>query len=323
MDISSIQKRVASARELIDPMFLNTPQFRAGALASLIGQAPVVKVETVNPIRSFKGRGASLVLNSVPAGTELVCASVGNFGQGMAYAAARRAVLLTVFLSENANPLKASRIEKFGAKIIRAGTDFDAAKDAARDYARDRNVAFIEDGSALDVTVGAATIGMEMVHHFEGFDTIFVPVGNGALLNGVSAAIKKWRPETRVIGVCADGAPAMAMSWKQGKPIDTPSLATEAEGIAVRAVVPEAVELMSELADDMLLVSDRAMISAVKACFRELGLVVEPAGAAGLAAMLEHPEAVADRNAATILCGGNLSPAQIDAWLVDDPTPSA
>lgn len=312
---ADISDQIVAAYERIAPEFRDTPQFKADALKERLGVSPLIKVETVNPIRSFKGRGASLLMSSVEPGAELVCASVGNFGQGMAYAARARRAELTVFLSENANPLKVDRIKAFGAKIIRTGSDFDAAKHEAKAFAQTSGALFIEDGAAPEITIGAGTIGMELLTGHNSFDVIFVPVGNGALLNGVASWIRKHSASTRIIGVCSQGAPAMAMSWKEGRLISTPDAATIADGIAVREPVPEAVAQMRGLADDMLLVSDASIIEAVKLCFDTLGLLVEPAGAAGIAALIEHRGAFDETDVATILCGGNIAAPQIREWI--------
>ncbi|QTD57317.1 threonine ammonia-lyase [Parasphingorhabdus cellanae] len=315
MKSADIQDQIYAARSGIDKVFLDTPQFKADVLSAHLGKAPILKVETVNPIRSFKGRGACLLVGAAEPNTPLVCASVGNFGQGMAYAARVRGVPLTVFLAEDANPLKVERIRSLGATVVQYGADFDAAKSAARDFAHAKGHAFVEDGAASAITIGAGTIGMEMLASKEKLGAIVVPVGNGALLNGVASWIKTHQPGVRVIGVCSRAAPAMAMSWKEGRSISTAETSTVAEGIAVREPVPEAVDLMQELADDILLVSDKSMIQAVQLCFQELGLLVEPAGAAGLAALIEHPDAIPEVEVATILCGGNVSKAQVKAWI--------
>ncbi|GAA0465582.1 pyridoxal-phosphate dependent enzyme [Parasphingorhabdus litoris] len=315
MESANIQDQILTARSCIDKVFLDTPQFKAETLLPQLGKAPLLKVETINPIRSFKGRGACLLVDAAKPNASLVCASVGNFGQGMAYAARVREVPITVFLAENANPLKVNRIRSLGATVIQTGFDFDAAKFAAREFAHTKGHSFVEDGAASAITIGAGTIGMEMLAGKEEFGAVYVPVGNGALLNGVASWIKTHQPGIRVVGVCSEAAPAMAMSWKAGRPISTAETSTVAEGIAVREPVPEAVELMQELADDMLLVSDRAMIQAVQHCFNELGLLVEPSGAAGLAALIEHPDAIPETEVATILCGGNVSESQVKTWI--------
>ncbi|WP_109354040.1 threonine/serine dehydratase [Sphingorhabdus sp. EL138] len=315
MKIADVSDGILAASSRIDPEFRDTPQFKADALSERLGKSPLLKIETVNPIRSFKGRGASLLIDAAEPGTQLICASVGNFGQGMAYAARARQVPLTVFLAGNANPLKVERVKSFGAQIVQTGNDFDAAKLAAKSFAQSNGYSFIEDGAAPEVTIGAGTIGLEMLAGNHRFSTILVPVGNGALLNGVASWIKSQDRGIRVVGVCSQGAPAMAMSWREGRSISTPDVSTIADGIAVREPVPEAVTLMQGLADDILLVSDAAIIEAVQLCFDKLGLLVEPAGAAGLATLIEHPESFPEDDVATILCGGNIAPQHLKAWI--------
>jgi threonine dehydratase len=307
--------RIAAASTVIDPVFLNSPQFMAESLGAQLGCRLLVKVETVNPIRSFKGRGAELVCAGLPPGERLVCASAGNFGQGMAFAARRRGLRLTVFTATNANPLKVERIRALGAELRQAGHDFDAAKQAARAFAAAEGVRFVEDSRDLETAEGAGTIAVELLRWPEPIDTLLVPLGNGALLAGVAHWMKAHSPATAVIGVCAFGAPAMERALRTGLPEATERADTIADGIAVRVPVPEALTDLRDLVDDVLLVDDSAMVVAMRLAHRHLGLVLEPSGAVCLGALLSDRERWQGRFIATILCGGNLTPEQIAHWL--------
>lgn len=302
----------------IDPVFRDTPQFESPAVSRACGARVVLKVETVNPIRSFKGRGTDWLCErlALPAGTELICASAGNFGQGLAWAGGKRGLRVTVFAARTANPFKIERMRSFGAEVRLEGEDFDAAKEVARAHAAATGARFIEDGRDPPISEGAGTIAVELARWPEPFDALLVPIGDGALIAGIGTWAKARMPETRIIGVCAAGAPAVALSWRAGKPVATPAADTIADGISCRAPVPEALADIQPVVDDVVLVEDGSMLDAMRLLFRETGLVVEPAGAAGLAALLEHGGRWRGARVGTPVCGGNLTGEQVARWLV-------
>src|SRR5439155_24099054 len=240
--------RIREAAKVIDPVFLHTPQYECEPLSERLGTRTVLKVESINPIRSFKGRGTDYLLHRLVA-TEpgFVCASAGNFGQGMAYACRKRGVPLTVFAARGANPLKIERMRALGATVTLRGDDFDQAKDAAKASARENGQIYIEDGRLGAIAEGAATMAVELTEG-ERLEAIFVPLGNGSLVNGIGTWLKHASPKTRVVAVCAASAPSMALSWRAGRPVDAPS-DTIADGIAVRVPVPDAVALMPATVD--------------------------------------------------------------------------
>ena len=267
--------RIQAAAQTIDPVFLNSPQFESDSIGNELGFRIVLKVETVNPIRSFKGRGADFLVAGLPANPpKLVCASAGNFGQGMAHAARKRGLPLVVFAAQTANRLKLDRMRQLGADVRLAGCDFDEAKQQARVFAEESDALFVEDGREPAISEGAGTIGVELCRWPVPFDVALVPLGNGALLAGIGTWMKAHSPATRIIGVCAAGAPAMALSLKRGAPESTDSATTIADGIAVRVPVPEALEQLAGVVDEMLLVEDDALIAAMQLAFRHHGLVI-------------------------------------------------
>jgi threonine dehydratase len=311
--------RIEEAARCIDPVFLGSPQYEAEALGDDLGLRQVCKVETANPIRSFKGRGTDYLLHRLGGEAErLVCASAGNFGQGLAYAARKRNVPLTVFAARSASPAKVESMRRLGAEVRLEGEDFDEAKAAARSLAESKGWRFVEDGREVEVAEGAGTIALELCRWPEPFDALLVPLGNGALLSGVGTWMKAHAPSTAVIGVCAEGAPAMALSLREGITRTTEKVDTIADGIAVRVPVEEALSDLSGIVDDVLLVDDESMVEAMRLLFWKMGLVVEPAGAAGLAALLAHRERFAGTLVATPLCGSNLTGQQVRRWLLDD-----
>jgi threonine dehydratase len=316
MDAAIEIGRIREAAEVIDPVFLNTPQYLCEPLNERLGVATVLKVESVNPIRSFKGRGTEYLLHRLgpqPAG--LVCASAGNFGQGMAYAARSRGVSLTVFAALTANPLKVDRMRGLGAKVVLDGRDFDEAKDGAMRHAKDVGAFYVEDGLLGPIAEGAGTIALELLRLTEPLDAVLVPLGNGSLINGMGLWLKRASPATRIIGVCPAGAPAMEISWRAGKPISTDSTDTIADGISVRVPVPEALEIMRTAVDEVMLVTDAEVIEAMRLLHSAAGVVVEPAGAAGIAAIAKWRNELAGKRVAVPLTGGNITDEQMRLWL--------
>ncbi|MDA0699811.1 MAG: pyridoxal-phosphate dependent enzyme [bacterium] len=312
-------QRIEEAVRLIDPVFLGSPQYECEPLSDALGVRLVLKVETCNPIRSFKGRGADLFLARDADDAPLVCASAGNFGQAMAYACRSRALRLTVFAAESANPLKLARMRELGADVRLGGSDFDAAKSGARRYADERGLRFVEDGREPAISEGAGTIALELLAAEPGLDVVFVPLGNGALAAGIATVLRARHPSVRVVAVAARGAPAMVDSLRVGHVMETPRVETMADGIAVRVPVPEALLDLAGQLDDTRLVDDADLVRAMRLVHRHAGIVVEPAGVAGVAALLADAHEWRGARVATVLCGGNLTPEQVSAWILPGP----
>lgn len=275
----------------------------------------ILKVETLNPIRSFKGRGAEELVRRLGTGNQpLVCASAGNFGQGLAYAAQASGRAVHVFAAEGANALKVERMRRLGAEVRIGGADFDGAKERARAYADSCGARFVEDGREPAISEGAGAIAVELLRASAPLDAIFVPVGNGGLIAGIAHWVAATAPTTRVIGVCAAGAPAMQRSFHACAPISAPAR-TIADGIAVRVPVPEALDDISGVVHDVVLVDDARIVASMQLIHRVLGLAIEPAGAVGFAALIERGHELAGTRVATVLCGSNLAPDDVRKWL--------
>lgn len=309
----SIQHIVA-ASQAIDPAFRDSPQFEAETLQAQLGCRLVVKVETLNPIRSFKARGAQFLVSQMSGSPHLVCATAGNFGQGMAYAARKRGWPITIFVGAHANPMKVERMRQLGATVRMGSDDPDELHVQAEAFARDNRAHLVQDGREAAIAEGAGTIAVELLRWPKCFDDIVVPLGDGALLGGMARWVKAQSPTTRMIGVCATASPAMERSWRSRRVISVPCDRTIAAGIAVGTPFEEAVNDLTGLIDDVLLVPDSTLITAMRRAHKELGLVLEPAGAAGLAALLDHREQFRGRLVATVLTGGNVSPGNMKEW---------
>jgi threonine dehydratase len=326
---------IARAAVALPASLRDTPLLASDAVSARLGARVLLKLETLGPVRSFKGRGTDWYVTRLceqPAADRpgaLVCASAGNFGQGLALAGARRGIPVTVFAAESANPLKIERMRALGATVVLAGRDFDAAKEAAQAHVEQSRGAtrqaagarFVEDGREPAIAEGAGTIAVELLRDLAARgepapDALLVPVGNGALLAGIARWMRAHAPSTRLVAVCAEGAPAMALSMRDGRLTTTPEARTIADGIGVRVPVPEALDDLRGLVDEVRLVPDAAIVEAMRILWREHGLLVEPAGAAGLAALVADRAAWAGRTVATPLCGGNVTDAQVREWLL-------
>jgi threonine dehydratase len=301
--------RMREAARVIDPVFLDTPQYPAESLSARLGLALSIKVETLNPVRSFKGRGGSYYWHRRQADTPVaVCASAGNFGQAMAWGARRFERRCIVYAAMNANPRKIDRMRELGAEVRLHGGDFDAAKGEARRFAAGAGFPFVEDGDAVEITESYGTIAMELLRRDPPPELVLLPVGNGALIAGIGTWLRAAAPRVRVIGVVAESAPAMMLSWRNGRVVETATADTIADGIAVRVPVPAALEDMRDTVDEIVAVSDDDIRAAMRVCLDEFGLIVESAGGVAIAAAHRHAVQWPGRCVAALVTGGNIDP---------------
>ena len=306
---------IAAAMTVIDPIFLNTPLLQGSSLDRALDAELFCKVETLNPIRSFKGRGTELLVAHMRDTRQLVCASAGNFGQGLARAAVRRGRSVIVFAARRANPLKVEAMRTLGAEVRLTGADFDAAKNASRRFAASSDAFYVEDGAHPEIAEGAGTIALELSEAGVNPEVVLTPLGNGALATGIGTWCRHAEPGARVIGVVAASAPSMRLSFAARAPVSTERAETIADGIAVREPVPYAVECMRDTIDEVVSVSEKSIVRAIRLVHGHLGLVIEPAGVVGIAAMLEYPTRWRGARVAIPLCGGNVTQVDVRAWL--------
>jgi threonine dehydratase len=289
---------------VIDPVFLNTPQFVNDQLSQELGREIRVKVETLNPIGSFKGRGTSLFARDLDPSLTWVCATVGNFGQGLAYSARSRGAAVQIFVGPDAPEGKVARMRALGAEVTVA----EDSEAAAREYAEaDEGRYLVVDGKEPAIAEGAGTIGVEL-DEADPVDTAVIQLGDGALITGVARWLKSRRPDTRVVGVCASGAPAMAESFAAGRPVSLTGEGTIAGALAITDPVPESFARLVELVDEVLLVDDDELRVAMELIADSTGVLVEPAGAAGVAAVARHREALPGERVAVLLTGAEARP---------------
>jgi threonine dehydratase len=315
--------RIRSAVAAIDPVFLDSPQYECAALGDALGCSMTLKVETLNPVRSFKGRGTETVMATLSQrpNAAAVCASAGNLGQALAYSGAQRGIPVTVVAAQSANPLKVERMRALGAMVRLAGEDIEDARRLACGIAEDEDAYLVEDSLDLSTCEGAGTIGLELLERAREIDTLVIALGGGALASGVGYVAKSLAPHVEVIAVQPEGAPAMALSWRSGRIVETESIDTIADGVAGRCPIPEVLDDLLVVLDDVVLVSEAAIKTGMQLLYRHAGLVVEPSAALGVATVLEDPERFAGRRVATIVCGSNVVSSDFERWVLSPLSP--
>ncbi|MWK36858.1 pyridoxal-phosphate dependent enzyme [Actinomadura sp. J1-007] len=311
--------RVRAAVGEIDRVFLDTPALECAPLGRALGCSMTLKVETLNPVRSFKGRGTETVAAAARenGASRVVCASAGNLGQALAYSGSRRGLAVTVVAAETANPLKLRRIAELGAEVRLEGEDIEDARLLARELAETGGAHLVEDSLDLATCEGAATIGLELVRDDPALDTVLVALGGGAMASGLGYVMRSLAEHVRVIGIQPIGAPAMALSWRRGTVVETERIETIADGVAGRCPIPEVLDDLLAVLDDVVLVGEDSIKAGMRALHEHAGLVVEPSAALGVAAVLENPERFAGRRVTTILCGSNVEPADFARWVLE------
>ena len=287
MDLSL--ERIEEAARVIDPSLLNTPQFSDPMLSEALGRETVVKMENVSPIGSFKGRGADYFVGGLEDRDErLVTATAGNWGIGLAYAGRRHGHPVEIFAGASAYAGKLRRMSALGANVTTVDGGPDEVHAAARDLAdKESGCRLVSDGEPAAVAEGHGTIGVELLRTGT-LDTVVVQVGDGALISGIARWLKAQSPNTHVVGVCASGAPAMRLSIDAGRPIRSDPPTTIAGGLAISEPIAASLERLRALVDDIVLVDDDDIRAAMALIADTVGVLVEPSGAAGVAAVQRH-----------------------------------
>ncbi|KQU86388.1 hypothetical protein ASD00_31360 [Ensifer sp. Root31] len=309
---------IIAAHKSIDEIFLNTPVLNHPDIDAALGCTVTMKLETFNPIRSFKGRGTEAViarLNGQPNGVTTM--STGNFGQGIARAARRRNMDSTIFVPEDANPLKVEAMRRLGADVRLVPLEEGDGMDHARRFAVETGAALIEDGGDRNIAAGAGGIALELSEAGIEPDVIVIQVGDGALAAGIGSWIRAHHPRTRIVGVAPEGAQAMAQSYARGHVVLGSRIDTIADGMGTLNPFEISVHQLRACLDDLVLLDDHSMVRAGKLLFNATGLLAEAAGAAGLATIAVHPHLFAGKSVVTIITGSNFSP-EFKRLVLDD-----
>jgi threonine dehydratase len=313
--------RIRAARRVIDPVFLDTPLYRCEALEPGLGCAVSIKLETANPVRSFKARGTEVVASLLAdnGSRAVVCASAGNLGQALAWSARGRGLDVTVVASRFAPAAKLDRIRALDARLELVDGDFDMARERAADVARYQGIRLVEDSLDIETCEGAATIGLELAA-VPSFDAVLIALGGGALATGVGHVVKALAPGVEVICIQPLGAPAMTYSWRQRRIVTTDSTSTIADGVAGRCPIPVVLDDLLLVADDAVLVQEASIMAGMRMLLDHAGLVVEPSAALGIAAILEDRDRFAGRHVVTIVCGSNVDLDAYHRWVGAAPS---
>lgn len=304
LTLAEIRRAVDVLKRYLSPSRL----VPADSLTAKVGRPVYLKMESDLPTSSFKVRGAIVALSdqlSHSEITEVVCASTGNHGAAVAYAAKLFGLRTTIFLPENPNPIKLARIKALGALTRESGRDLADANQASSEYAAEKDGYFLSDVADKALPAGPATIATEILEQQPQTEIIYVPVGDTALIRGIAGATKLLRPRIKIIGVQAEAAPAYYLSWKQRRAVETPDCRTIADGLATRTPDSSNVEAIVNLVDDFRLVSEKSLLQAIKYLLLHEHVAAEPAGAATTAALLNNGNA--QGTTVLILSGANIS----------------
>jgi threonine dehydratase len=301
---------VLDARRLIRPYLPRTPLHHYPALSEFLGCEAYVKHENHQPIGAFKIRGGiNLVarLSDEERRRGVITASTGNHGQSIAYAARLFGVRAIVAMPEEANPDKVRAMRQMGAEVIFRGKDFDAAREHVEMLAAQEGYRYIHSANEPHLIAGVGTVGLEILEDLPDVEVIIVPVGGGSEASGISIVTQALSPQTQVIGVQSEAAPAVYLSWKAGQPQSTDYMRTFAEGLATRQGFELTVEILCRNLADFVLVSDDEIRRAIVWMLTYTHNLAEPAGAASLAAAYKLRERLQGRKVALILSGANIT----------------
>jgi threonine dehydratase len=304
---------VYAARRRIEPYLKPTPLYPYPALDALTGATVRVKHENHQPVGAFKVRGGVNLVSQLTADERergVIAASTGNHGQSVAYAASLFGVKAVICVPEQANPVKVESMRALGAEVIGHGRDFDEAREHCEKLAAAHGYRYIHSGDEPDLVAGVATCTLEIVEAWPDTEVIVVPVGGGSGAAAAGLVAKAVRPAIEVIAVQSEAAPAAYRSWRAGSLV-TATNTTFAEGLATRTAFELPQRIMREKLDDFVLVAEDALRDATRLMIEKTRNLVEPAGAAALAAVLADPGRFAGRNVTLICTGGNISPAQL------------
>jgi threonine dehydratase len=301
---------IEAARKLLEGVARTTPLEGSRAVADRVGGPVYLKCENLQRTGSFKIRGAYVRiarLTDAERAHGVVAASAGNHAQGVALAAALLGCEATVFMPDGAPLPKVQATKAYGAQVKLQGATVDEALQAAATFAAETGAVLIHPFDHADVIAGQGTVGLELLEQCPDVRTVVVCTGGGGLVSGIAAAVKALRPDVEVVAAQAAGAAAFPGSLAAGHPTALASMATMADGIAVGCPGEVTFRHVRDLVDRVVTVDDDALSRALLLCLERAKLVVEPAGAAALAAVMEDPTAFTPP-VVVVLSGGNIDP---------------
>ena len=298
---------IKDAAKVIEGQVLRTPSIQAARLSEDLGFDLVLKLENLQTTGSFKERGAVNKLSSLTdeqRKTGVIAMSAGNHAQGVAYHAMRMGIPATIVMPDFAPITKVERTRSFGAQVVLTGETLDASAVAAREIAKEKNLTFVHPYDDELIVAGQGTIGMEMLEDHPDLEVIVVPIGGGGIISGIATAVKAIKPDIKVYGVETEFYPSMYQALHNLTPNSGGQ--TLADGIAVKNPGQITRAIIKELVEEIILVDETAIETAIATLAEKQKLVAEGAGAAGLAALLAHPQRFKGKKVGTVICGGNI-----------------
>lgn len=302
--------QIQEAREILRGIAIETPMEGSRLLSGMAGGPVQLKLENLQRTGSFKTRGAYLRLlrlSPEQRAAGVVAASAGNHAQGVALSAQLLGMAATVFMPEGAPIPKVNATKGYGAEVIFHGQYLTQALEAAQEFSARTGAIFIHPFDHADIVTGQGTCGLEVLDQAPEVKTVLIPCGGGGLLAGMAIAIKEQRPDVRVIGVQAAGAAAFPASLAAGHPVLLEHMTTMADGIAVGRPGNIPFAAIQKYVDDIITVSEESLAGALLMLVERAKQIVEPAGAAAFAAMLDDPTAF-ETPSVVVLSGGNIDP---------------
>ena len=301
---------IKEAQKNLESVVEATPMTKAPILSENFNSEIYLKKENLQLTGSFKLRGAFnriANLSKEKRDRGVVAASAGNHAQGVAFAAQHFACEATIFMPEATPLTKVSGVKSYGANVVLTGENFDEAYGAAMKYKEENAVEFIHPFADDDVIAGQGTIALEILEKIPDLKQIIVPIGGGGLIAGIAIAAKAINPDIKIIGVVASGARGMKESYKSQTPIDSASVRTIADGIAVRDVTPKLLDIIIDYVDHIVEVTDNEIANAILFLLEKHKLVVEGAGAVSTAAIMHDKiDNLEDSKVCAIISGGNI-----------------
>lgn len=301
---------IQAARQTLRDVIIATPILPAERLSSELGARIFYKAENTQHSGSFKIRGAYNTLSHLSAAERaggVIAPSAGNHAQGVAMAARLLGIAATIVMPERAPLTKVVATRRLGAEVILHGASFDDAVAHARTLQQERGLTYIHAFDHPQVIAGQGTIGLELAEAMPNMSTLVVPIGGGGLIGGIAIALKAHCPDVRIIGVQAEGCAPVPGSLNVGRPVSVASAHTIADGIAVKRPGELTLPIIQELIDEVVTVSDEEIVMGIAHVLQNSRLVVEGAGAAGVAALIAGKVRLQPNEVvATVLCGGNI-----------------
>jgi len=303
-------KDVKEAYEVLKPVVKRTSLEKSKTFSKLTKTNVYLKLENLQTTGSFKIRGAYnkiYHLSKKEREQGVVCASAGNHAQGVAHASKLMGVKSTVFMPVYTPPTKIIATKAYGAEVVLEGITYDDAAVAAKKYAEEKKLTFVHAFNDHQVIAGQGTIGIEIFESLPEVDAVVVPIGGGGLISGIALALKTLKPKVKVIGAEAEGAQSMKKSLEENKIVPLKSINTIADGIAVKTPKEITFDLAKKYVDEVVTVNDEEIANALYLLLQRAKLVVEPAGAVSLAAILSKKVNFPGKNVVAVLSGGNVN----------------